>query len=304
MKNLYKILFILTLSVSVLSSCCDSNISKFYGFDTPTDSAIVFAPGIICLEDRFEQSITFMPDGSKLVFGVSNQLWDDFKMYSISYINDKWSNQKEVFANGLHGGIAPMFSPDGSKLYHIATRTGYPEMDVYYTYSVDTGWVEAKKMDFPVSSDSIEWEASESIDKTVFFSSNREGCDGPLDIFFSEFEDGMYKKVQRMSEMINSSSGDDCPFIAPDKSYLIFASDRKSGHGNRDLYVSFRKLDGSWSKAKNLGSKINTNYWELYPSVSPDGKYLFFTRREKWLESAPSDIYWVSADVFESLKSD
>jgi len=302
MKKLYQFIMIITFSILVLNSCSDLNGKRFYGFEIPTDSAIIFASGIICLEERFEQSITFIPDGSEIVFGISNQNWDVFKMHSIKYENGRWSDSKEVFSNGTPGGIAPMFSPDGSKLYHSTTRTGYPEMDIYYTSKQDTGWAEAMKLDFPISSDSIEWEASVSTDHTIYFSSAREGCQGPLDIFFSELEDGRYKTANRMSDKVNSTAGDDCPFIAPDESYIIFASDRDDSFGKRDLYISFKNNDGSWSQALNLGPKVNTEFWEIYPSVSPDGEFLFFTRREKWWESAPSDIYWISTDFLKTLR--
>ncbi len=295
-------LFVLLLFLGLLNSCHNVKNSKFYGFDPPVDSAMIFAPDIICFEDRFEQSITFSPNGNEIVFGVSNQYWDDFRMHSIKFENGVWSDSKEVFPGGLLGGIAPMFSPDGERLYHSTTRTNYPFIDIYYTERMDSGWTEAIKMGFPISSDSIEFEVSESADHTIYFSSTREGCKGEIDIYYSELEDGQYKTAHRISNMINSDAGDDCPFIAPDESYLIFTSDRDGGYGARDIYISFRNEDKSWTKAINLGPKVNSEFWDLYPSVSPDGKYLFFTRREKWWESAPSDIYWISTKIFKEIQ--
>ena len=52
-----------------------------------------------------------------------------------------------------------------------------------------------------------------------------------------------------------------------------------------------------WSEAINLGPKINTGAAERFPSVTPDGKYLFFLR-----VSDGSDFYWVSAKIIETLK--
>jgi Tol biopolymer transport system component len=66
------------------------------------------------------------------------------------------------------------------------------------------------------------------------------------------------------------------PFIAPDQSYLIFmAAGRPDGRGGGDLYISYHK-DGVWSKAQNLGEKINSPRDEYSPKISPDGKYFFF----------------------------
>ena len=55
-----------------------------------------------------------------------------------------------------------------------------------------------------------------------------------------------------------------------------------------ELFVSFRKDDGSWSERARLPIA-----WGRFPSVSPDGKYLFFMTRE--------GIYWVSAEIVNDL---
>ena len=81
------------------------------------------------------------------------------------------------------------------------------------------------------------------------------------------------------------------PFIAPDQSWLIFASERPGGYGAADLYVSFRRPDGTWGEPKNLGPSVNTAGSEYTPMLSPDGRYLFFTRGR-----FGDDIYWVDVE--------
>lgn len=63
-------------------------------------------------------------------------------------------------------------------------------------------------------------------------------------------------------------------YISPEEGYLIFAG----GSDNADLFICFKNIDGKWGSPVNMGDKINTNEWERFPVVSPDGKYLFFTR--------------------------
>lgn len=58
---------------------------------------------------------------------------------------------------------------------------------------------------------------------------------------------------------------------------LLISAERKNGYGGQDLYVLFRKRDGSWSQPKNLGPDINTFEEEFAPWLSPDGKFLIFT---------------------------
>ena len=60
----------------------------------------------------------------------------------------------------------------------------------------------------------------------------------------------------------------------------------------------FRKDDGSWGKPMNLGKAVNSEAADLRPSVTPDGRFLFFTSDR----SGKGEIYWVSTQVIESLR--
>jgi hypothetical protein len=66
-----------------------------------------------------------------------------------------------------------------------------------------------------------------------------------------------------------------------------------------DLYICFRQPDGNWTDRINLGDRINSKGLERFPSVSPDGKYLFFTRDTPGTEE---DVYWVSAKIIDRLR--
>ena len=92
------------------------------------------------------------------------------------------------------------------------------------------------------------------------------------------------------------------PYIAPDESYLIFSTNRKtSSKYDTDLYICFRQPDGDWTEAINMGNMINTNKQERYPTVSPDDKYLFFTR-----DNPPhdEDVFWMSAKIIDKLREE
>jgi Tol biopolymer transport system component len=127
-----------------------------------------------------------------------------------------------------------------------------------------------------------------------------------MNLFESRMLDGTYNNPEDLTEL-NSPSPDHSPFIAPDGSYLIFSSFR-GGLGRSDLFVSFRSSDGTWSKPKNMGPKINSAYKDEYPYVTPDGKYLFFNSNRpsslnpKPIEDGPGNIYWVNAKIIERLR--
>jgi hypothetical protein len=88
------------------------------------------------------------------------------------------------------------------------------------------------------------------------------------------------------------------PGIAPDESFLVFYSIRPGAPGGTetDLYLTLRQPDGTWTKPRNMGPKINSEYYEHGARISPDKKYMFFTRSTGW-NLGPlcdtGDIYWV-----------
>jgi tetratricopeptide (TPR) repeat protein len=67
--------------------------------------------------------------------------------------------------------------------------------------------------------------------------------------------------------------------LSPDGNTIYYASDRRGGRGGLDIYISKKDANGVWSPSQNIGSTINTEYDENYPSLSPDGKTFYFASR-------------------------
>jgi len=89
------------------------------------------------------------------------------------------------------------------------------------------------------------------------------------------------------------------PFISTDERYIIICiKGRKDSLGENDLYISFRKNNRIWTDPVNMGNKINSPAKELFPRVSPDGKYLFFTSNKE----GNFFTYWVNTKIIEDFK--
>lgn len=97
------------------------------------------------------------------------------------------------------------------------------------------------------------------------------------DLFYSRKNAaGEWQRLRNMGPTLNSPRNEGAQCIKTDGSLCIFtACNRNDGKGSCDLYVSFNEA-GSWSKPYNLGGSINTGHWESNPSLSADGKYLYF----------------------------
>jgi hypothetical protein len=138
-------------------------------------------------------------------------------------------------------------------------------------------------------------------DGTVYYMSRREDGVGRTDVYRSRNIDGRYSEAENLGPPVNTTMSDIDPFIAPDESYLIICQDKPEGLGGLDLYVSFRRDDGSWLEPQNLGQNVNSSAGEARPYVTPDGLYLFFTSNRAGDQSF-GKIYWVDAGVIEDLR--
>jgi len=106
-------------------------------------------------------------------------------------------------------------------------------------------------------------------------------------IFMSRLTRKGWTKPEYMKD-INSNENDETPFITPDGKTIIFASDRKGSlrpsvtadgavRITFDLYIS-NLIDGRWTKPVPVAGDVNTQRNERCPSLSPDRKFLFFSR--------------------------
>lgn len=97
------------------------------------------------------------------------------------------------------------------------------------------------------------------------------------DFYRSYKKETDWTKAEYLSNNINTPSyneGAQC--ISPDGQFLFFTGcNRPDGFGRCDIYVSMKEGNG-WSKPVNLGFPINTKGWESQPSLSADGRTLYF----------------------------
>ena len=114
---------------------------------------------------------------------------------------------------------------------------------------------------------------------------------GQEDFFISRKKDGVWQKGKPLNE-INTDLNEGAQSISADGRLLVFtACNRKDGYGSCDIYYSEIR-DGRWTPPSNIGAPINTRAWESQPSISSDGKALFFTSNRKGGKGG-KDI-WVS----------
>lgn len=241
----------------------------------------IFAEGIISTgDDEFGGAIT--PDGKTIFFDKTVPRSYIYTICVSHFENGRWSQPEVAPFSGYYRDSDPVLSPDGLRLYFVSDRPvdGKPktDFDVWVVEKIDDVWRMPKHLDAPINSEGSEYFASETKDGTIYFTSNRAGSRGGIDVYRSKPVNGKYAEPENLGDLINSPSYVNIEaLVAPDESYLLIgAFGHADGYGDCDIFISYNR-GGSWTKPENLGPKINTAAREYTPRISPDGKYFFFT---------------------------
>ena len=296
----------------------------YLGEKPPGDSPVLFAPGVVSTTSR-EWSMASTPDGLELFFGVvtDERSW----ILHTKENNGRWTEPAVASFSGSYDDYDLTMSPDGNRVYFTSSRPadgdgpGVENSDIWFVDRTVDGWGDPVRFPEPINTEMRELYPSESRDGYVYFFSSRSAGFGGFDIYRVAVGEGGFGAPENLGPSINTDGNETDCCISPDGDYLVFTSSRDGGFGKGDLHISFRTDDGHWTSAVNLGDAVNTEHLEFCPSVSRDGKYLFFTsNRPKAQERAgasaireelgvtPStgrpdiDVYWVDASFIEGFR--
>jgi len=101
------------------------------------------------------------------------------------------------------------------------------------------------------------------------------------DFYVSRKDSAGWQKALALGAPVNTGENEGAQCISADGRLLFFTGcGRPSGFGSCDIYMAVRQK-GKWSAPVNLGDPVNTNSWESQPSVSADGRLLYFTSNRK-----------------------
>jgi len=97
------------------------------------------------------------------------------------------------------------------------------------------------------------------------------------DFYISYLKDKKWQNAVNAGAPLNSSQNEGAQSLSSDGTYMYFtACERPGGLGSCDIFFS-ALTNGKWSIPVNLGSPVNTRYWETQPSIDATGNMLFFS---------------------------
>jgi hypothetical protein len=249
----------------------------YLGQPRPGTRAVPFAPGFF--NKDLYSSVNFSKDGSEAYWSSQGHI------YHSRQINGTWTKPEEVVF-GSTRGVCPVLAPDGKRLYFNKWDAGGA---IVYMERTPGGWSDIRSLPEIVNSTpDIHWNVSVDLRGNLYFTSGRTNRD--VKILFSPYKNGEYGKPAPVDELKDAATI--CPHVAPDGSYLIFVQTDPDKQ-DKSLYIVFKRKDGGWTTPRNVSDIVGGK--GFCPTVSPDGKYLFFFDK--------GSMYWADASFIDDLRS-
>ena len=238
--------------------------------------------------------MAFTPDQTDVFFCRANDTFSTYDIFETRLGADgHWTAPSKPGFAAQWSNADPHVSPDGNTVFFISNRPpsgkpGEPAVpdtyDIWFAEREKGGtWGAAQRLPAPVNDIKAEkYSPSVARNGNLYFGTVRAGGRGASDLWIARRVNGVYQTPENLGEAINTAGDEVEPWIAPDESYLIFSAlHRADSIGGYDLYVS-RKVGGSWEKARLVTGGINTPAREFNQSVSPDGKWLYFSSDRRY----------------------
>ena len=286
----------------------------------------IFASGIVSTS-LDELNSVFSPDGQEFYFCVRTM--GASSLFVMKCTQGVWGRPEPLpFAGASYDDIDVSLSPDGQQLFFCSNRpvagTGAlkDDHDIWMCERQGGTWGPPEHLGDAVNSPRDDFYPVVTKSKTLYFNSQRAGP-GTNDIYMCRWVDGKYAPAEKLGPEINTDRREFDAFVAPDESFIIFTSERPADDPYGDLYISFRTPEAGWTPAVNMGKGVNARGPEFGTVLSPDGKFLFFTRQRpprvvrhadspltyddyvkmhNSPDNASENIWWVDAKIISDLK--
>jgi hypothetical protein len=278
----------LALAAATSAIADDAQVSflcDYLGQTPPGDEPQVFGKGTVSVDGKNTHALRFSPDGQMLVFSR----YPDATSYQMIHTKDGWSQPAKTSFTGKE----VTFDAASKRLFYYAGG------DLFSVRYRADGFSEPNRLGPGINTRETEYYPCMTARGNLYFSRNGKWDKGR--IMVAKTSGDNFAEPVDLGNLVNSG-GASHGFVAPDESYLLFNSPRQGSFTKNDVWVSFRKQDGTWSAPVNLGPRINRDAMAvLCPTVSPDGKYLFFTRLQEG--NGTGYAYWVSIRVIDAVRA-
>ena len=293
---------LIIITITILSFSCQTNETinslSSHGED---DSLMVFAPELALKGNTYKGS--FSDDYNTFYFfrkdtaGSSN-----FIPYKSDFKDGKWAPAEVMgYFDNQYSYTYQLNVPGTDQLILISTMktahdsSDYPNYNFWSVTGSGNDWSNPEEFGSKELTDNYNSQPSITNNGTIYFSSWTRDYRNQYP-FKMEKVDGSYTEAtifEAVDDWRRSAKWKVGPFtMDPDEKFMIITI--KAGDDNNDdLYISYAK-DRSWTEPTKLKNSVNTAEKEGFPYLTPDGKFLIFTRAKSQFYIIPTKQLHIS----------
>jgi WD40-like Beta Propeller Repeat len=230
----------------------------------------IFAPGVVSGVPN-TGAPTFTPDGATMYFARGRAIMESHR------VGGHWSTPAVAPFSGQWTDAQPALAPDGSFLVYVSYREKIANL--YRVNRQGAGWSAPERLSDAVNIGQRLWRPSVAGDGTIyFFLMNTTDQGLTMRLYRSAYDHGAYQPAMPLP-FSDGTTRDVDPEIAPDQSFIIFASSGRAATDSLEHLFVAVKHGGEWGPVTRLhyAGDDATGVEDNEPRLSHDGKVLYFT---------------------------
>lgn len=221
----------------------------------------------------FTLNAAFTPDGNTVYFSKSQPTWDGLTIFAATQRHGLWSAPQVAPFSGVDKDTDPAVSPDGTSIVFASIRPASGAVYRLYRYDSRTGLTTPA---LPEPTSATDNDLYPSFTRTGVLYFMKMGTTGTAIYRAAPAGQGFATPSPIVIPGADKTTHDMDPTIAPDESFIVFASNRAGTLGAKDLFIAFRTTIG-WCTPLHFDAPINSTGNEVATGLSPDGQTLYFS---------------------------
>lgn len=279
----------MSVEVDNIGHLVNTNYAEFNPAVSENDSVMYFTRANVWKEKAYEEK------------GISEANVYSFKIMRSYKLDSVWQEPEDITAelNTKNNCVTLSISKDGKTMllyrdeFEYGDLTDFKQGSIFISHYQGGSWQPIEPLPNEINSLAYETHACISSDgNTIYFTSNRKGGFGGMDIYKSTKDGDQWGEAENMGDHINTEFEEETPFIVND-SILYFASDGHDNMGGYDIFYSKLSKDGKWSVPTNVGIPVNSAGDDLFfvPIKNGAEGYYAVARPDGYLTFGKEDIF-------------